>query len=150
MNLSETAFAQRLATARSSACDGSPHEAKSTSAATRRWRRPTSCGKKAIFRAGEPAIFETRSGLLTANRGPEGIELDFPAEPVHETVSDPGELAELQSALGAPVRFAGRNRFDLLVELESEELVRGLTPGYPPARAIPGARRDRHGSFQLA
>ena len=34
---------------------------------------------------GEPALFETRSGLLTARPGPDGIELDFPAEPVSET-----------------------------------------------------------------
>ena len=78
--------------------------------------------------AGEPALFETRSGLLTANRGPDGIELDFPAEAVQEEVTDPGKLTELRSALGAPVRFAGHNRFDLLVELDTEELVRGLRP----------------------
>ena len=77
---------------------------------------------------GEMASFETRSGLLTAQAGRDGIELDFPAEPVHDEVKDAGELAELQSALGAPVQFAGRNRFDLLVELGSEELVRSLRP----------------------
>ena len=38
------------------------------------------------------------------------------------------ELTELRSALGASVRFAGRNRFDLLVEIETEELVRLLRP----------------------
>ena len=30
--------------------------------------------------------------------------------------------------LGVPVSFAGRNRFDLLVELENEEIVRELRP----------------------
>jgi PhzF family phenazine biosynthesis protein len=75
-----------------------------------------------------PARFETRSGVLTAVNGPDGIELDFPSEPVSETISDSGALADLQAALGAPVRFAGKNRFDLLVELDTEEAVRHLNP----------------------
>ena len=86
---------------------------------------------------------------MTAKRGPDGIELDFPAEPVHEQVTDSGQLAELRSALGASVPFAGRNRFDLLVELETEELVR-TSARYPPPGAIPGPRRDRHQPFELA
>jgi PhzF family phenazine biosynthesis protein len=128
MNLSETAFARRLP-------DGSKFNL--------RWFTPRSevdlCGHATLatahilweeghLRAGQPALFETRSGLLTAQPGPHGIELDFPAEPVSETLSDAVELAVLQSALGTPVRFACRNRFDLLVELDSEEQVRGLRP----------------------
>jgi PhzF family phenazine biosynthesis protein len=128
MNLSETAFAQRLG---------------SGSKFNLRWFTPTKevdlCGHATLATAhilweeghlpeGEPARFETRSGLLTAQRGPEGIELDFPAEPVHEQVRESGQLDELQRALGVPVKFAGRNRFDLLVELENEEIVRTLRP----------------------
>ncbi len=128
MNLSETAFARRLG-------PGSKFNL--------RWFTPTKevdlCGHATLATAhilweeghlppGEMANFETRSGLLTAQAGPDGIELDFPAEPVHETVTDQGEIAELQSAIGAPVQFAGRNRFDLLVEIESEALVRSLRP----------------------
>jgi PhzF family phenazine biosynthesis protein len=130
MNLSETAFAMRLA--------GGPKFSL-------RWFTPVSevdlCGHATLATAhilweekhlphGEPALFETRSGLLTARPGPDGIELDFPSEPVREAMSDPGDLAELQSALGAPVKFAGKNRFDLLVELASEEIVRGLRPDF--------------------
>jgi PhzF family phenazine biosynthesis protein len=128
MNLSETAFARRP--------DGSPRF-------NLRWFTPKSevdlCGHATLATAhvlweeghlptNEPALFETRSGLLTAKRGPIGIELDFPSEPIQEEVTDPAELAELRAALGAPVQFAGRNRMDLLVELEKEELVRGLRP----------------------
>jgi PhzF family phenazine biosynthesis protein len=128
MNLSETAFAQRLG---------------SGSKFNLRWFTPTKevdlCGHATLATAhilweeghlpeGEPARFETRSGLLTAERGSEGIELDFPAEPVHEQVSESGQLDELQRTLGVPVHFAGRNRFDLLVELENEEIVRTLRP----------------------
>jgi PhzF family phenazine biosynthesis protein len=128
MNLSETAFARRL--------DHGPKY-------NLRWFTPRKevdlCGHATLATAhilweeghvpaGEPALFETRSGLLTAQSGPDGIELDFPSEPVHEQVTDAGELTELRSALGAPALFAGRNRFDLLVELETEELVRKLRP----------------------
>ena len=56
--------------------------------------------------------------------------MDFPSEPMSERITDSRELTALQSALGAPgpVTFAGKNRFDLLVELESEEIVRGVRP----------------------
>jgi predicted PhzF superfamily epimerase YddE/YHI9 len=65
---------------------------------------------------------------LTARPGVDGIELDFPSAPVSEPVSDVDSLAELESILGSPVKFVGKSRFDLLVELETEELVRGLRP----------------------
>lgn len=128
MNLSETAFARRLG---------------NSSKYSLRWFTPRSevdlCGHATLATAhilweeshlsrDEQALFETRSGLLTARIGPDGIELDFPAEPVTETISDAGELAELAAALGETVRFAARNRFDLLVELDTEEQVRGLRP----------------------
>jgi PhzF family phenazine biosynthesis protein len=128
MNLSETAFARRKG-------DGPNYNL--------RWFTPRKevdlCGHATLatahilweeghLPAGEPAQFETRSGLLTAQCGPDGIELDFPSEPVREAVTDAGKLTELRSALGASVEFAGRNRFDLLVELETEELVRQLRP----------------------
>ena len=72
----------------------------------------------------EAARFHSRSGLLTATRKGEWIELDFPA---HETeqVEAPADLAR---ALGAEPTRVGRSPFDYLVELASEEVVRGLTP----------------------
>lgn len=77
-----------------------------------------------LLRADEPARFHTHSGLLTAERDGEWIAMDFPAEPVAET-PPPEELA---AALGAEPRFVGRNRMDLLVELDSEKTVRTLRP----------------------
>lgn len=68
--------------------------------------------------------FHTRSGLLTARFDGAWIELDFPAKPA-VPVPVPDGLAE---ALGAaPVRVE-RSHFDLLVELASEGVVRGLEP----------------------
>jgi PhzF family phenazine biosynthesis protein len=128
MNLSETAFALRLGA-------GSKFNL--------RWFTPKKevdlCGHATLatahvlWEAGhlkgrEPALFETKSGLLTATRGPDGIELDFPAEPVTEEIKDPHELAALRAALDAPFQFVGRNRLDLLIELEIEDQVRGLRP----------------------
>lgn len=81
-----------------------------------------------------PARFVTRSGLLSASRGADGwIELDFPSEPVHEADTPP----DLAAALGGErVRFVGRNRMDLLVELESEDDVRTLQPDFTRLDAI--------------
>ena len=64
--------------------------------------------------------FHTKSGLLTARRLDDWIELDFPAEP-------PGELA---TALGVEPQWVGRNRFDYLVEVSSEDVVRGAAPDF--------------------
>src|SRR5512134_2160781 len=62
--------------------------------------------------AAETARFHTRSGLLTADRRGDLIELDFPAEPAVPTEPPPG-LAE---ALGAEPVWVGANRMDLLAE----------------------------------
>ncbi|HEX9945431.1 MAG TPA: PhzF family phenazine biosynthesis protein [Thermoanaerobaculia bacterium] len=72
----------------------------------------------------DAARFHTLSGLLTAERRGEWIELDFPARPVEE-VSPPEGLIE---ALGAEPLFVGKSRFDYLLELPSEDVVRGLEP----------------------
>jgi len=74
----------------------------------------------------QPARFSTRSGILTAERRGDWIELDFPANPP-ETAPLPAGLDE---ALGASVRYVGKSRFDYLVELESESVVRGLQPDF--------------------
>ena len=80
-----------------------------------------------------PAVFRTRSGRLSAARRGDWIELDFPAEP-----PEPAPVPEgLADALGAqPVHF-GRNRFDCLVEVESEQTVRGLAPDIRGLGALP-------------
>src|SRR5215475_5695013 len=72
---------------------------------------------------GKQARFHTRSGLLTADRRGEWIELDFPAK-----VATPAEMPqEMLRALGvAAPKFVGRNAFDYLVEVESEEVLRDL------------------------
>jgi PhzF family phenazine biosynthesis protein len=72
------------------------------------------------------ARFHTRSGVLTASRRGELIWLDFPSTPP-ESISPP---AEIQRGLGASPKFVGRTTFDYLVELDSEDQVRALTPDF--------------------
>ena len=76
----------------------------------------------------EKAVFHTRSGVLTASRKGEWIELDFPATPA-EAVDAP---VELLIALGVEPTFVGKSIFDYLVEVDgvgTEEAVRGVAPG---------------------
>src|SRR5207302_687586 len=73
---------------------------------------------------GRQARFHTQSGLLTANRAGDWIELDFPATPPAPAAPPAG----LAAALRAGTRWVGRSKFDYLVELESEDAVRGLKP----------------------
>ena len=78
------------------------------------------------LKAGRQARFFTRSGWLAAERRGDWIELDFPATP-ETPVEAPADLVE---SLGAPVKHVGRSKFDYMVELESEEAVRGLKPDF--------------------
>jgi PhzF family phenazine biosynthesis protein len=72
------------------------------------------------------ARFHTKSGLLTADRRGDWIELDFPATPPAAATAPPGLIAALRVA--SPPRWVGRSTFDYLVELESEAHVSSLTP----------------------
>jgi len=76
------------------------------------------------LRPDEQARFHTLSGLLTADRRGEWIELNFPAEPAL-AVAAPAGLIE---ALNVHPAFVGRNRMDYFVEVASEAAVRGLKP----------------------
>src|SRR6202011_6188386 len=73
------------------------------------------------------------SGLLTANLTPQGIQLDFPAVVAEPTEAPPG----LATALGATPRWVGRNRFDYLVEVASEDEVRALKPDFARLALLP-------------
>ncbi len=131
MNLSETAFLLRQA-------DGF----------NLRWFTPTVevdlCGHATLASAhvlwevgylkhAEQARFSTRSGLLTAVRKGDWIELDFPAEPEAPATAPPS----LAKALGVTPVYVGGNRFDYLVEVDSEATVRNLKPDFSMLAEIP-------------
>ena len=74
----------------------------------------------------ETARFHTRSGLLTAVKRGDWIELDFPATPDEPAAAPPG----LVEALGVTPLSVGRSVFDYLAELDSEATVRNLRPDF--------------------
>lgn len=88
---------------------------------------------------GEQARFHTRSGLLTADQlngaqlngdshnGDDGgwIQLDFPLTP-NEAAPVPDGLIDAIGA-GTPL-YVGRSKFDYLVQVESEAVLRGISP----------------------
>ncbi|MGA2519634.1 MAG: PhzF family phenazine biosynthesis protein [Acidimicrobiales bacterium] len=127
MNLSETAFALPRG-------DGT-HDL--------RWFSPTVevdlCGHATLATAhvlGGAGRFHTRSGELVCTDGGDGwIDMDFPADPL--TASE--DCAPVAAALGlsaAAVRFVGRGRSDVLVELADAGLVRGLLPDTKAVAAL--------------
>lgn len=88
----------------------------------------------------QPARFFTRSGLLAAEKREDGwIEMDFPATP-EQAADAPPLLLEALGVAGS-ARYVGKNMFDYLVEVDGEEIVRGLEPNIAllakvPARGI--------------
>ena len=70
------------------------------------------------------ARFQTKSGLLTAHRIGDEIELNFPAAPAAPIQVSP----ELRKAIGAKPVWTGKNRFDYLIQLDNETTVRNLDP----------------------
>jgi PhzF family phenazine biosynthesis protein len=79
------------------------------------------------------ARFHTRSGVLRADRRGEWIELDFPATSAEPVEAPPGLL----QALGTEARFVGKNKFDYLVDVASEKLLRDLQPDFTALRKLP-------------
>ena len=81
----------------------------------------------------ETARFHTRSGLLTVTRQGALMEMDFPTK-IDEPVEPPAGLLE---ALGiSNPLYVGKNKFDYIVEVESEEKVRNLKPDFTRLGAI--------------
>jgi PhzF family phenazine biosynthesis protein len=85
----------------------------------------------------QPARFLSRSGWLIASLRSEEIEMDFPAKPAVEAAPPP----ELAQALGAKLKWAGSNKMDWLVEVDSASTLRALKPdlallGTLPVRGV--------------
>jgi PhzF family phenazine biosynthesis protein len=163
MNLAETAFLRPLdgeggrrefLATRSATALPSQFAAPTVSARTEfelRWFTPTVeidlCGHATLASAhalwesgrlapGEQARFHTRSGLLTADPLEEGggwIQLNFPLTP-NEAVPPPDGLIDAIGA-GAPL-YVGRSKFDYVVQVESEAVVRGVAPDLRRLSAI--------------
>ena len=82
--------------------------------------------QEGLARPDETIRFQTQSGVLTAKQKGVEIELDFPLEP-DEPIEPPASLAK---ALGVPLKYVSKNRFDFLVEVDSAATVRDMTPDF--------------------
>jgi PhzF family phenazine biosynthesis protein len=89
--------------------------------------------QEGYLRPEEPARFHSRSGLLTARRAGEWIEMDFPATRGAAAEAPPG-LAE---ALGVTPKYVGKSRFDYLLEVDSESTLRALRPDFALLETLP-------------
>ncbi len=88
--------------------------------------------EKGILRADENARFHTKSGILTAMKVGNMIELDFPMEQDQETAPP----RDLIAGLNAEPKYVGKNRLDYIVELASEQIVRDLEPNMAILRNV--------------
>jgi PhzF family phenazine biosynthesis protein len=100
--------------------------------------------------SGEQARFRTRSGRLTADKRGDWIEMDFPVK-AEEPAEPPLRLGE---ALGVALKYVGRNKFDYIVEVESESVLRSLKPNFSllseiPVRGVIVTARAETGSFDF-
>lgn len=135
MNLSETAFLAPQ--------DGSYHL---------RWFTPAVevdlCGHATIASAHvlwedghlpleATARFHTRSGLLAAAKRGDWIELNFPATSAEPAQPPTGLLEALSPGNSLATRFVGRSKFDYLIEVASEKLLRALDPDHSALRKLP-------------
>ena len=89
--------------------------------------------EKGLLRSEETARFHTRSGLLTARRQDDWIELDFPSLP-DKRMSVPRGLPK---ALGVKPKYFGRSRFDYIAEVGAEKTVLGLKPDFTALSKLP-------------
>jgi PhzF family phenazine biosynthesis protein len=89
--------------------------------------------EEGLLQPGEPARFHTRSGLLTAERRADWIELNFPAHPPESVAAPP----DLTRALGVTPNYVGKSGGDYLVEVESEEVVRATRPNFALLATVP-------------
>jgi PhzF family phenazine biosynthesis protein len=79
-----------------------------------------------LVKDGRQINFASRSGKLVAHLSRDQIELDFPIKPEQPTDPPPG----LVESLGVKPLYIGKNNFDYLIEVESEAVVRRVSPDF--------------------
>ncbi|MHB8109284.1 MAG: PhzF family phenazine biosynthesis protein [Syntrophorhabdaceae bacterium] len=77
--------------------------------------------------------FYTRSGTLRAWKEDDWIGLDFPSMPAQPIPEPEG----LRNVLGVPFIYVGKNGYDIIVEVDSEQTVRSLDPDKDALRQLP-------------
>jgi PhzF family phenazine biosynthesis protein len=132
MNLSETAFLSRAA-------DGYDLRWFTTATEVRLCGHATLASAHTLWEAGylnagEQARFHTQSGLLTAEKKDDWIEMNFPAREESAVVA-PAGLAE---ALGLSPSYVTAAGHSYLVLVESEEQVRAARPDFAQLARVAG------------
>ena len=82
--------------------------------------------EEGFLKRDQQARFQTLSGLLTADWKDGWIELDFPSLATEEMPAP----RELLQGIGAPIVFSGKSKHAWLLQLESEESLRSVTPDF--------------------
>lgn len=82
--------------------------------------------EKGYISEGREVNFYTKSGLLTAKSKEGWIQLNFPATP-EMRVEAP---IELMDALNIDPIYVGKNIFDYIIEVETEDIVRNMKPDF--------------------
>jgi len=91
--------------------------------------------ERGILAPDQEARFETLSGLLTARRDGDLIELNFPARP---PLPKPPEWADaVVGALGIKPAYIGMSAEDVLFEAADEDAVRAIKPDFATLRSLP-------------
>ncbi len=86
-----------------------------------------------LLNGDQSAVFNTRSGLLTAERKGDLIKIDFPS-----ISQKPAEAPEaLIHGLGVIPKYVGKFGNRYLIEVETEEQVRELNPNFSALRLLP-------------
>jgi PhzF family phenazine biosynthesis protein len=113
-----------------------------------RWFTPTTeipiCGhgtlasahilwEKGYIDKDESVSFLTKSGKVTAKLKDGWIELNFPSAPDEEIVAPP----DLIKAIGVEPKYVGKYKLDYIVEVESDEIVKNLTPNIKAMALLP-------------
>jgi PhzF family phenazine biosynthesis protein len=88
-----------------------------------------------ILASNQEARFQTMSGLLTARRDGEWIELNFPSRPIRHGLPDWAD--SLIGALGIKPMFIGLSAEDVLIEVADEDTVRSLEPDFAVLKSLP-------------
>jgi PhzF family phenazine biosynthesis protein len=77
--------------------------------------------------------FNSRSGLLKVRKEKTGYQLDFPSD----TIIPIPEVVELSSIFGTIPIAVCQGSHDLIVEFDTEEMVKYLNPDYRQMKALP-------------
>jgi PhzF family phenazine biosynthesis protein len=78
--------------------------------------------------------FYTRRDLLTAAKHSDWIELNFPASP-----EEAGKIPDgIVQALGIMPRYVCKSGKRYMIEVETEEIVRGIQPDFAMLKSLPG------------